>query len=523
MFIRIEKPSLHQVEQESKNWRFHSEEKECRVCKVKFDYGFKKTQLCGLCKVFLKCGYCNEEFEFKLENSGPAYYETRDILEKIINGEELKLYCLKCSKDPNPGICSICKTEVLKRDVCNRGYSCNCHQEWYNKHNSTESMRKVQAETGRKNIQKFFKSIANGGNCSICGIFNEELDHNGRGKNRCNCSKEAYKKMAIISAQKAKAPGVCTQCGKDTNEYEGKKNRTIFGVCMICQAEIAKKVGVGNSNFITRNKVRYYKNIEINQFSSKILSGELDINDYPGINIRCGRVCYGTEDIVTSDKILMNNNFIELDGIKFYKNIEINEFVRQLDSGETEIPSGFNKRFGRWHYNALDVLTGDITKLNNSNFEEKDNILYYYDRSVKDYIPWEEYKAKFSTYNIDFKLPEGFKLYPTFRTQDSEDWTGAREAFEQSLVESDISWFVYIKFDELNRPLVAGKSGSRLVNENTDVSFSTDINDGPARRYLQENSLNWCKTQIAICSCNSEEEAYILEENILENYNLFGG
>lgn len=70
--------------------------------------------------------------------------------------------------------------------------------------------------------------------------------------------------------------------------------------------------------------------------------------------------------------------------------------------------------------------------------------------------------------NIDFKLPEDFQIIQTFRSQDSQDWTGARQAFEQNLIDLNIEWFTYIKFyiDENNkiRPLVAGKSGSLNVN-----------------------------------------------------------
>ena len=90
-------------------------------------------------------------------------------------------------------------------------------------------------------------------------------------------------------------------------------------------------------NFITKNHIRFYKSIEVHEFSEKILSGKLDINDYPNINIRFGKLCYGTEDILTSEKLL-----------KIYQ------------------------------------------------FEEKDNVLYYYDKTSKTYIPWEYYKAKFS-------------------------------------------------------------------------------------------------------------------------------
>lgn len=134
-----------------------------------------------------------------------------------------------------------------------------------------------------------------------------------------------------------------------------------------------------------------------------------------------------------------------------------------------------------------------------------------------------ELMEKFKIQNVNFKLPEGFKLYSTFRIQESNDWSGSRQAFEQSLVDAGIRWFIYIKFDENNHPLVIGKSGSLLVNSRgSDISFSTDVNDGPARRFLHENSIQWNKTQIAIKKCNSEKEAYILESKLQRMYNLFG-
>ena len=160
------------------------------------------------------------------------------------------------------------------------------------------------------------------------------------------------------------------------------------------------------------------------------------------------------------------------------------------------------------------------------NFINKNNILYYFDKSINQYVPWEDYKIKFKTLNVNFNLPKGFKLYPTFRSQDSDNWNGAKAAFEQSLVDANINWFVYIKFfiDKTGkiRPLVIGKSGSLKVNSNgSDVSFSTDVNDGPARRFLMESSAAWDKTQIAILPCYNENDSLKIESKIAKEYSLF--
>lgn len=124
-------------------------------------------------------------------------------------------------------------------------------------------------------------------------------------------------------------------------------------------------------------------------------------------------------------------------------------------------------------------------------------------------------------------MPECFLVYPTFRKQNSKNWRGAKVPFEQNLVDGNIGWFVYIKFyinknDEI-KPLVCGKSGSKLVNSNgSDISFSENVEDGPARRFLSEESLEWCKTQIAILKCDSEREAYEKESFYIKKLNLFG-
>ena len=94
-------------------------------------------------------------------------------------------------------------------------------------------------------------------------------------------------------------------------------------------------------------------------------------------------------------------------------------------------------------------------------FQEYNNVLYYLDAAIKDYVPWSDFKKKFVAHNVDI---DSFKFVPTFREQDSDDWSGAKAAFEQNLVDMKVSWFVYIDKDGDVKPLVVGKSGSLLVN-----------------------------------------------------------
>ena len=222
-------------------------------------------------------------------------------------------------------------------------------------------------------------------------------------------------------------------------------------------------------------------------------------------------------------------NFITKNNIRYYKDKELTQLCKDLLSGKENISNypGFNIRFGEIYYNSENVLTGEINKFNNSSFYEKDKELYYYDREIKDYMLWNDYKAKFLIFSKDIMLPVEFEIIPTFRKQDSQNWEGAKQAFEQSLLDLNIGWFVYIKFhinDKKNKsiPLVCGKSVSLLVNNSgSDLSFSTDINDGLARRFLADNNYQCDKTKIAILKCNSEKEIYEKENYYINKLKLF--
>lgn len=174
-------------------------------------------------------------------------------------------------------------------------------------------------------------------------------------------------------------------------------------------------------------------------------------------------------------------------------------------------------------------------------FMIKNDILHYFDHSQNQYVPWEDYKAKFSrkrttknmeTFITSLRSIKGLefadiKLVPTFRDQDSDSWVNKRSAFEKSLVDEGIEWFAYIKFyinakENSIRPIVVGKTGSLIVNSSgTDVSFSIDSNDGPARLFLHETKQEWDKTQILIIKAKSERQALFFEWKIVKVFDLF--
>lgn len=116
-------------------------------------------------------------------------------------------------------------------------------------------------------------------------------------------------------------------------------------------------------------------------------------------------------------------------------------------------------------------------------------------------------------------VPNGFKIIPTGRSQDSEN---RNQILDNYLVKNNITYFVYIKYDELGYPLVVGRSASKLVNfSGWDVTFDKNPNGGSARQYLINNGLDWNKTQISIFPCENKNEALNIEFQIQYNFNLF--
>lgn len=108
---------------------------------------------------------------------------------------------------------------------------------------------------------------------------------------------------------------------------------------------------------------------------------------------------------------------------------------------------------------------------------------------------------------------------PTYR-----DETGKGQfMMEQRLVELSIGWFAYIKGylkDGNWHPLVAGKTGSKIVQSGTDISFSYH-GETPARMFLREENLSWDTSRVLIIPSANESEALNIEKKILSQLSLF--
>ena len=214
------------------------------------------------------------------------------------------------------------------------------------------------------------------------------------------------------------------------------------------------------------------------------------------------------------------------------KRVENGSLERWKSAGQTSEAHG-KQNVTRWKRMSPLERMEKLSKLGAvPSFETIDGVLHYFDQVACDYAPWEEYKERFiNAQSHDFD--ESFKVVSTFRNQDSETWTGARDVFEQSLLDLHVVWFVYVKFyidkNDISKPLVVGKTGSRAVNAHgSDVDFGEwnpdepyEPHDTPARHFLYENGLQWDKTKIAVLKCESEQEAYGLEKDVQRKYHLF--
>ena len=101
------------------------------------------------------------------------------------------------------------------------------------------------------------------------------------------------------------------------------------------------------------------------------------------------------------------------------------------------------------------------------------------------------------------------------------------DAYNDELEKLGIGWHTYIKFfvteDGKRYGLVAGKSGSRTVIGDPDLSFDMDRKDKKGRHFLNTNSLKWYTEKVMVIKTisESENEAYRIEDALLQGIHLF--
>ena len=326
---------------------------------------------------------------------------------------------------------------------------------------------------------------------------------------------------------------------EDINNYPGFDIRYGDHVCYfgvdIQNDELLSLQG----NFHTVNGTKFYKNKEINQLVDDLLSGKEDINDYYGFDIKLGRVTYNNIDVLTHEKILFESNFQVKDDVKYYKNEPVEKIISKLESGEYDTKDfpGWNKRFGYWCYHTEDILTSDKIILTGSNFQVKDNVEYILDHSTDQYVLKDKFfkqlndRLKSQDVNSELKkfINLGFTLEPIITIDDS-NWN--RNQTDRYLSDQGYGWITYIKLFE-GKPFIVGKTGTRKVSKSPiDFDFKVynenDLNDlnysGQGRRFIREYYPNIKFTdfdKILIKNFDSETEALKYEDYIAKTYHLF--
>lgn len=217
----------------------------------------------------------------------------------------------------------------------------------------------------------------------------------------------------------------------------------------------------------------------------------------------------------------------------------LNEYEKKLQRKLAEIYNAENLENDVW------FVTIDASDMKNINLDDLENGLVYCSKfgdvtigtiqiSIRDYYLEEEkclnsfkdHKRLGSIGTFCLILFHGFRWCPTLRTS-KNGWDGEKIGFNMVLEERDYTWVVYIKFyitkDNVIKPLVVGKSGSTKVNSSgCDLSFSTAVEDGPARKFLHDKKYEWYQDYILIKNFKDEKAAYAFEGKIMRKYDMYG-
>ena len=265
------------------------------------------------------------------------------------------------------------------------------------------------------------------------------------------------------------------------------------------------KIWEDNPNWGTKNPETWRKTIN-NREENALKAGYSSFNDFQ-IKVHGKKSVLNNPEIykktresiaLKKSNIIYNNS----NNKKYYNHypIEKIELLEEINENFVNDILNNNKNIDKYPaldlipnhilYNGFDILTGEQFK-KRTKLIEFSGVKYFID-SNGNIVLWDEYKENFKYQNNINSLDDFLNMIKkdfsnafiqsTFRTQDSQDWSGARIAFEQNLVDLEVNWFVYIKFyidsKGIIKPLVVGKSGSLLVNSNgSDVSFSENIKD----------------------------------------------
>ena len=346
-------------------------------------------------------------------------------------------------------------------------------------------------------------------------------------------SKDAKANIAD-GAKKRTGPGLCAN-PNCPNKNKIMPYRSASGLCKDCQASSSKKIVLkSKSSGMCTNPYcdRYNKYRDQNGRGRDIGYGDGEwIADYNIVDKNSGKIivykgqkcgCNCSQQFYiehNNEDFMIKHSLENLDKI----NEHHIEFCDKCDK-ET-VHNGYGTCL------VCNPNTGSIKRL-----IEKDGILLYWDSNLGKYVDWNQYSENFKleilNTNVDF-LKKAKSIYSkaemitTFREQDSDSWLNAKIPFEQSLLDKNITYFTYVKFylneNNIPLPIVSGSSASKIINiKGSDVNFSENIEDGPARRLIKSNNYQWDKTKILIIPFNNKNDSLLAEQLLKDRFNLFG-
>ena len=579
----------------------------CKYCGRLYFSGSPSGCNCSHCKIEFVCKNCNERKEL---NKRYIDFENLDELKNFIctpcnrsiardnlkgpgictgcfkysNNRNYYGHCKKCAKissqnvkngiekKKEAGKCVKCFRIVEERDALGRCKK--CHDNWYKEHNSSDEMKKVQAENGKKVTKERTKP----GKCTRCLQFKEK--RNSAGVCSDCMSKETLenKSAGICSVclqyfNQRDSMGRCLECrnksleewrnseefhqiqinnGYTTTSRNSKKDQICEKCGKIFHSPFIMKLGpccnpnLHQSNFIYLD-VLYYKDEPVNQIIEKLESGEYNPKDFSGWNKRFCKTCgkfewhYETECLICGNKNKLDRSkFLVYNGVKYYEDEPVEDVARKILSGEYNIEDfpHFNIRFGLVCYGTEDIVTGEHYYLSGQNFKLVEGIKCILNPKTGQYEPADEFLAKINRekLNIDpneevqnFIDNEGFSIEMIVKTG-KDSWS--RSKTDYSLVKNGYGWMVYIKLLD-GHPWIVDKTGKKKVLK-SGIDFNFIITDeknpnnpdyaGAGREYARIYHPDRVYSDFDFVLYKKflkEQEALEFEAEMMRKYNLF--
>lgn len=425
--------------------------------------------------------------------------------------KELKDSIVNCKKKYSETNCKICDVEFVKTasnsifcGLCKIEIFCfNCEKLFEAKKPSQELVsaikenRKAKLFCSKYCASSFNGKIANDkiGKIGCCTNKNCNNPENVIIFNNNGYCKDCTHEMRVLSGRttgklKSDMIGSVSQCSK-CNEQKVISNSN--GMCKECSIELSKNLihRIGKINKCGTCGLKR----EIHNIFNQCLECSLENTCMEALYCK---ICLKQTKHLDKICLLCNPNYYNRLTVKQYLDPISNELKH------VEFPT------------------------NGKNIIYINDICFYNDKTTGYYIEFNKYCEKFIgkvsdldlCYNFGF---EGF-IQPTYRTSCLNS-TG-QDAMELDLANKSIDNFVYIKYyidnEGCSKPLVAGITATLLSNKNgTDLNFSTNIDHGPARKFLNDFNFKWNESFIYIIPCKSRLQAFEIESILTKNFNLF--